>query len=178
MPAQRAGRVHALSLREPPAQQVHCLHKGRHPLHHAEPRGLGGFLSGPSIVGSAVIVYPIKGGQPPPCCFCTQQEQRGCESRGCDGGASSSCHTTRNDALPPMKTTQHIEMNQVKISSPCPSYSSTSSSNSSGDEFPLRINYCPASPCITRIVHTLHKQALDGVEGTELELNRCVCVCV
>ena len=49
--------------------------------------------------------------------------------------------------------------------------------NKQNDTFPLRIQYCPSNPCITRIVHGLHKQILDGIEGADVELNRYLTVC-
>ena len=104
-------------------------------------------MSGPSIVGSAVIVYPIRPQQP-----------SACGPGGSDGGARSGAATAAQ---------QHDH-------TPSPSASSACSSCS---EFPLRINYCPSNPCITRIVHDLHKQILDGVEGAELELNRYLTLC-
>ena len=50
-------------------------------------------------------------------------------------------------------------------------------SDSEKGAFPLRIQYCPVNPCITRIVHRLHRQILDGVEGADVELNRYLTVC-
>ena len=43
--------------------------------------------------------------------------------------------------------------------------------------FPLKVDYCPANPCITRAVHALHRQVLDGVDGADVDLNRYLMVC-
>jgi hypothetical protein len=43
--------------------------------------------------------------------------------------------------------------------------------------FPLKVRYCPASMCLTRRIHAIHKQILDGVEGADVELNRYLPVC-
>ena len=42
---------------------------------------------------------------------------------------------------------------------------------------PLRVNYCPSNPCITRQIHAIHKDILDGVPGASINLNRYLPVC-
>lgn len=60
---------------------------------------------------------------------------------------------------------------------PSPSSSSSSSKSSCHGDFPLRVNYCPANPCLTREIHCLHKQVLDGLPGADVRLNGMLAVC-
>ncbi len=96
-------------------------------------------MSGPSIVGSAMIVYPVREKK--------LQDSSSGEQQGGHGGAHSPhCDPKKQQQLQP-------------------------------SDFPLRINYCPSNPCVTQIVHDLHRQILEGVEGAEVELNRYLTLC-
>ena len=44
-------------------------------------------------------------------------------------------------------------------------------------DLPLIVQYCPANPCITRIIHLVHMKILDGVQDADVELNRYLPIC-
>jgi len=86
------------------------------------------------------------------------------ESMIIGGGASLPGQSKKKDFAPKQK---------IKEGGGGPSGSAVSGTGL----FPLRVNYCPANPCITMRVHDLHRQVLEGVEGAEIQLNRYLAVC-
>jgi hypothetical protein len=154
---------------------------------------MGGFLSGPSIIGSSMIIYPIKSHTrhlpAPPAhgqgALHNAQERPGVvensTDRGADGGAGQGCA----EALPPCIAKEKYGLqdpasfSQLRSSE---SYGTASTACSShwdqyNASFPLRIRYCPQNPCITAMIHNIHRQILDGVEGAEEELARYLSLC-
>jgi hypothetical protein len=110
-----------------------------------------------------------------------------------DGGASSHPRAHSNSNY--TQHTENTEKQPTQLSLPgggsrsfLPSPSSSSSGDSSScqeeeetgsnkDFFPLLVDYCPGNPCITALVHRLHKDVLEGVEGADVQLNRYLVVC-
>jgi ferredoxin len=112
---------------------------------------MGGFLSSPFILGSTVIMHPIKklGGQ--------QHAPRVGE------GAQQSSSSANKDSSKDTDTC--INMFESILSERMPA------------DFPIQTRYCTVNPCVTKIVHILHRRVLDGNEDAEVDLNRMLTLC-
>lgn len=125
-------------------------------------------MPGPSIVGSAVIVYPIRPSlQGCAAAAADEEAERLLPDHGCDGGAASAAARAAAAAAP------NSHSSSPSSSSSSSSHSSYSHSSAHGP----RINYCPSNPCITHLVHRLHHQLLSGDADAEIHLSRCLTVC-
>lgn len=128
-------------------------------------------MSGPSIVGSAMIVYPIR-----------SPEAAAAGHRDSDTASHPALDDTRSSSTGGLGGAPFVSSSpSLLLPPPLPQQQQKQKKGSSSINQPSfpppSINYCPSNPCITHIVHNLHRQILDGVEGAEVEMNRYLSVC-
>lgn len=110
-----------------------------------------------------MIVYPIK----PSTDFYTRLEV-GEDKHDHDGGGASPT------SFPPHNGTFFSPSSPQK---PNPQHTAENTFTECASDQEIRIQYCPVNPCVTQIVHQLHMDVLAGMEGAEIQLNRCLTVC-
>ena len=148
---------------------------------------MGGFLSGPSIVGSSVKIYPIhdlgvattttadnsrdNNGSLPGIFLESSQLQNeggGNDDHGDNGGASfahgsaslsNGSHNFAHKCI--SKNNAHEQSQKHPI-------------HNIHDE---KVNFCPCNPCISSAVQDLHRQVLSGVDYADVEMNRYLALC-